>query len=160
MEQAFEFYFQTHKYAEFIQHDFPEVARSYSNIIRFMNNVYKNATISEKKGEVYSGILYDIFTITKKACSNLGIHCPDAVSIYESITGDPYAEKSELLDMDFEIDETNSLEQDVLITSLPYTVTAPSFTWEGPNRYELPVTDPRAKIWYNQSYLQNNPTLK
>lgn len=153
-------YFQTHKYADFIQHDFHEVARSYSKIINFMNNVYKNATISDKKGEVDSRILYDIFTITKKACSNLGIHCPDALSIYESITGDPYAEKSELLDMDFEIDETNSLEQDVLITSLPYTVTAPSFTWEGPNRYELPVTDPRAKIWYNQSYLQNNQTLK
>ena len=141
-------YFQTHKYADFIQY-----ARSYSKIINFMNNVYENAKISEKKGEVDSRILYDIFTITKKACSALGIHCPDALSIYESITGDPYAEKSELLNMDFEIDETNSLEQDVLITSLPYTVTAPSFTWEGPSKYELPVTDPRAKIFYNQSYL-------
>ena len=153
-------YFQTHKYVYFIQSDFREVARSYSKIIKFMNNVYENATISDKKGEVDSRILYDIFKITKKACSNLGIHCPGALQIYESITGDPYAEKSKLLEMDFEIDETNSLEQDVLITSLPYTVTAPYFTWEGPNRYELPVTDPQAKIWYNQSYLQNNPTLK
>lgn len=153
-------YFQTHKYADFIQHDFHNVAQSYSKIINFMNNIYKHATISDKKGEVDSRILYDIFAITKKACSSLGIHCPDALSIYESITGDPYAEKSELLDMNFEIEETNSLEQDVLITSLPYTITAPSFTWEGPSKYELQVTNPRAEIWYNQSYLQNNPTFK
>ena len=153
-------YFQTNKYADFIQYDFHEVARSYSKIINFMNNVYNNAKVSNKKGEVDSRILYDIFTITKKACSNLGIHCPDAFSLYDSITGDPYAEKSALLDIPFEIDETNTIEQDVLITSLPYTVTAPSFTWEGPRKYELPVTNPPAKIWYKQSYLDNNPTLK
>lgn len=153
-------YLQTHKYAGFIEKDFQRLAQSYSKIINFMNNIYKHATISKRKGELDSRTLYDIFIITKKACKNLGIHCPDALSLYDSITEDPYAEKGKLYEMDFEIDEDNSLSHDVIITSLPYTVTAPCFTWEGPSKYELPVTDPKPKIWYNQSYIQNNRMIK
>lgn len=151
-------YLQTHKYAEFIEEDFRHLVRSYSNIIRFMNNVYENFIISEKNGEMDSNILYGIFSTTKKACSTLGIHCPDASSLCDSISGDPYAEKSELLEMDFEIFSDNSLPHDIMITSLPYTVTAPTFTWEGHGKYEMPVTNPRPKILYNKSYLQE-PTI-
>lgn len=102
-------------------------------------------------------VLYDIFSITKKTCSSLGIHCPDSLSLYDSITGDPYAEKSKLLEMDFEIDEDNSLSHDIIITFLPYTVTAPTFTWEGPSTYEMSVNNPKPKIWYNKSYFQKPP---
>lgn len=153
-------YFQTHKYAYFIQRDFPEVAESYSKIIKFMNKVYEHERLSAKNGEVDCSTLYGIFTITKQACSKLGVHCPGAPLICESITEDPDAEKSELLGMEVQIDETNSIEQDVMITSLPYAVTAPSFTAEGLRKYELSVTDPKPNVWYNQSYLKNNPTLK
>lgn len=150
-------YLQTHKYSGFIERDFPRLVESYSNIINFMNNIYQNATILEEKGEIDSIILYNIFSITKKTCSTLGIKCPPALELYNSITGDPYAEKSELLDMDFEIEEDNSLKHDIIITSLPYTVTAPTFTWQGTSHYEMPVTNPRPKIWYNKSYLQKPP---
>lgn len=152
-------YFQTHKYSLFIENDLNRLVRSYSNIINFMNNIYINATISEKKGEIDCNILYNIFHATKKACSYLGIHCPGALCLYDSITGDPYAEKSGLLDMDFEIYEDNSLAHDVIITSLPYTVTAPAFSWEGPSQYEIPVTNPAPKILYNKSYLQKPPAI-
>lgn len=150
-------YLQTHKFASFIENDFSKLVDSYSNIINFMNNIYQHEIISEKKGEKDSQILYDIFSITKKTCSALGIHCPDSFSLYDSITGDPYAEKSELLDMDFEIDEDNSISHDIIITSLPYTVTAPTFTWEGPSKFEMSVTNPKPKIFYNKSYLQKLP---
>ena len=153
-------YLEIHKYAGFIAADFPSLASSYANIIEFMNNIYQQERVSEKKGDGDSSTLFGIFAITKKSCLLLGIHCPDAYTLYNAITGDPYAEKSELFDMDFEIDEENALEQDIIISSLPYTVTAPMFTWEGPGKYELPVTKPRAKIWYNKSYLDNNPTIK
>ncbi len=147
-------YLQTHKYSLFIEKDFEKLVGSYSNIINFMNNIYQYATISMNKGEKDSSALYDIFSITKKTCSSLGIHCPDSLSLYDSITGDPYAEKSELLEMDFEIVEDNSLSHDIIITSLPYTVTSPAFTWEGPSTYEKSINKPKPKIWYNKSYFE------
>lgn len=150
-------YFQTHKYSMFIEKDFASLVRSYSNIINFMNNVYKNATILEEKYEIDSNILYGIFNATKRACRLLGIHSPDAFSLYNSITKGPYDENNELFDMDVEIDENNSLRHDIIITCLPYTVTAPMFTWEGPSKYEIPVTSPNSKVWYNKSYLQKPP---
>lgn len=150
-------YLQTHKYAEFIQNDFQHFVIGYSKIINFMNNIYKNATISEEKGEIDSNILYSIFYATKKACSDLGIHCPNASFLYESITDDPYAEKNDLLDMEVEIVEDDSLEDDIILTSLPYTVTVPMFTWQGSDKYEMPVTNPKPKIKFNKSYLQKYP---
>ena len=76
-------YLQSHKYSGYIARDFPKVVNSYSYIINFMNNIYQYETISEKKGEIDSNILYGIFLDTKKTCSSLGIHCPDAFSLYD-----------------------------------------------------------------------------
>lgn len=148
-------YFQNHPYAKFIEDDYAKKVKSFSFVVRFMNNIYQRYTLSERKGEYDSNILWSIFESTKQACALLGIHCPPAQALYDSITGDdPYAEKDILLEMDVEIDETNTLSADVLITSLPYTVTAPTFTWEGPSRYEMNVTDPKPTIYYKQSYFQ------
>lgn len=148
-------YLKIHKYAKFIEEDFKRLIRSYSHIINFMNNVYENFKVLEEKRDIDSIVLYRIFIATKKSCSSLGIRCPDAFTLYNSITSDPYAEKNELLDMEFEIDEANSLKNDIILTSLPYTVTAPTFTWEGPGKYEVEVAKPRPIVWYNRSYLQN-----
>lgn len=43
-------YFQTNKYAEFIQKDFVKLISNYSNIINFMYNVCDNAKILSNKG--------------------------------------------------------------------------------------------------------------
>lgn len=154
-------YFQTNKYAEFIQKDFVKLISNYSNIINFMYNVYDNAKILSNKGSRDASTLYDICYETKKSCCKLGIHCPDAGVLYDSITEDPYNEnENELLDWDvIEVDE-NNLNSDVIINSLPYTVSCPLFTWEGPGKYECSINKPKASIAYNSSFLQKKPPIR
>ena len=51
------------------------------------------------------------------------------------------------------IDEENSLKGNILFNSLPYTITLPMFTYQGPDRYEAAVKDYIPTIVYNKSYL-------
>lgn len=153
-------YFQSHKYAAYIESDFASVVDSYSYIINFMNDVFQHALILKRKREVDSRVLYNIFDVTKKACSALGIYCADALFFYDYITSDPespYTEigvSSDFLYMDYEIDEDNSEEHDIIITSLPYLVSVPTFTHEGPSKYERRINNPEPKVYYNRCYLQ------
>lgn len=154
-------YFQTHKYAEFIQSDFINLISNYSNIINFMYNVYENAIISDNKGSRDEAIiLYDIFGEVKKSCFKLGIHSLDATTLYEAITKDPYNEKgNELLEWNVIEVEENNLNSDVIINSLPYTITCPLFTYEGPDKFEYTINNPKASIAYNSSFLQKKSTI-
>lgn len=146
-------YSQIHKYAYFIERDFVNLVKSYSNIIDFMNNVYFNAKVSNEKGTIDSNTLYDIFIETKKSCSKLGIHCPDSQAVYDAIVQNSCEALS--LDMDLEEVEENITEDDILINSLPYTVTAPEFTYDGPRKIEIPANNPKAKVSYTKRYLQH-----
>lgn len=154
-------YFQTNKYADFIQKDFVNLVSSYSNIINFMYNVYDNAKILSNKGARDASALYDICYEAKKSSGKLGIHCPDYYVLYDSITKDPYNENgNELLDWDVIEVEENNLNSDVIINSLPYTVSCPLFTWEDPGRYECSINNPKASIAYNSSFLQKKPPIR
>ena len=155
-------YFQTHKYAEFIERDFPKLTSSYSNIINFMYKVYDEAKRLTNKGGIEirnAESLFDICYVVKKSCSKLGIHCPDFMSLYDAITNDPYNTKNrELFDWDIIEDDENSLKSDIIINALPYTVTTPYFTWEGPKKYERSINN--ASIAYNSSYLQRKTPIR
>ncbi|HCJ32009.1 MAG TPA: hypothetical protein DHV70_03895 [Firmicutes bacterium] len=148
-------YFETHKYAMFIEKDMINYVSNYDKLINFMNNVFTNVKISRKKGLPDSNILYEIFVKSKHACSNLGIRSADSESLYESITS-PYEEHSRFCEVDVEIDEENSLEQDVSISSLPYSVSVPDFTVNGASKFERQIVD-MPKVYYNKSYFQKPP---
>ena len=148
-------YLQTNKYAKFIERDFANLVSSYSNVINFMYNVYDNAKVLSNKGSRDASTLDAICYEVKKSCSKLGIHCPPADILYDSITEDPYNENgSALLEWDVIEVEENNLNSDIIINSLPYSVTCPLFTWEGPGKYECTINHPKASIAYNSSFLE------
>lgn len=155
-------YFQTHKYASFISNDFPRLAETYSEIIMLMNIIYSRVKWAKRKGNPDYVKLSILFLAIKKACTELGIYSPDAKTIRDYIMSIP---KDEIIDLGdefnfgYEIDETNSLSQDIVIADgLPYAVTAPFFTYKGPDKYEFSVNSKifKPKIWYNESYFNQH----
>ena len=101
--------------------------------------------------------LYEIFANSKAACSNLGIHSVDAESLYDAITS-PYEEHSRLCEVDAIEDEENSMDKDISISSLPYSVAVPTFSYAGASKFELQVVS-MPKVYYNKSYFQKPPVL-
>lgn len=147
-------YIEKHKYAKFIEKDLANLAfKSGSNLINFMNRTYEYYKFAEMKGQNDSSTLYNLFSSAKLACSKFGIHCPDAITIYESFTKDPYDTEDKFLETQVRIDEENSLKGNIVFNSLPYTITLPMFTYQGPDRYEAAVKDYTPTIVCNKSYL-------
>ncbi len=147
-------YFVNHPYAKFIERDFQRKFDSFSDIIKFMKKVYNFNEALEKKSDVDSDLFWEVFKKTKDTCNNLGIRCPDAFTLYEAISKGLVDDDFVSENMTVTVDEDNALEHDVLIDSLPYSVSAPYFTTEGAFKYEMSVAYPSANVWYNKSYLE------
>ena len=155
-------YFQTHEYAYFIEQDFPKLARTYSEIIMFMNFIYSRVKWAKRKDNPDYTKLSILFLATKKTCRELGIYSPKAETIRDyikAIPNDETANFGEGLHFEHGIDDTNSLEQDaIIVDGLPYNVAAPYFTYKGPEEYELSVNSEifKPKVWYNESYFNHH----
>lgn len=148
-------YFETHKSAMFIEHDMSDLVSHYDRLINFMNNVFTNYKIARKKMLPDTNTLYEIFANSKVACSNLGIHSVDAESLYDAITS-PYEEHSRLCEVDAIEDEENSMDKDISISSLPYSVAVPSFSYAGAGKFDHLIVN-MPKVYYNKSYFQKPP---
>ena len=146
-------FFGDHKYFKFIEADIQDTARSYAGIINFMNKIYGNFKACEYKGD-YSNqrILYNMFEDSKNCLKGLGVHCPNPEYLLEVLSGDLYDNP---LDMNLIVEEDNTLSSDVVISSLPYTVTLPTYN-RGISKYEYSVTNPKPIVFCNKSYLEKS----
>ena len=153
---AYAGYLGIHKYAAFIEKDLTNLAvESCSNLINFMNRMYEYYKFLEMKGLKDNVTLYQMFSVAKNACSKFGIHSPDPLTIYESFTEDPYDTKQQFLSLEVRVDEENSMKENILFSSIPYTVTLPVFSYQGPSKQEIPVKDRTPQVLYNKSYILN-----
>lgn len=145
-------YLQTHKYSMFIEKDLIDLVQSYSDIIEFMNQIYEFFTNSQNISTFDSYTLWEIFCTTKNSCSMLGIHCPKAECIYDCILNPETMDLGMEYNIDIDKYNLNHLEHDIYITSLPYTVTVPTFSSKGPSKYEISVNRKKPEIYSSESY--------
>ncbi len=148
-------YYTLHPYAKFIDRDFPKKIGILSRVIGFMQYLYNwNKTLKEN-GDVDSSLVWDVFLKTKEACNLLGIHCPDSVTLYESISKGLINDNNDnnTGKMTSTIVDDDSLKNDIVIQSLPYTVSVPYFVYK-PFLFEFDVSFLGANVLYNKSYLE------
>ena len=151
-------YIDSHPYARYIEEDISRYVKNhYTRIIRFMNEVYGRVKYTKQRGMTDQYVLYDMFAKTKDACKNLGIHCIEKDQQLYDIIAEGDIDKISDLEIDMEIvddDVDEPMINDIQILSLPYTVTLPTFSYAGVGEtYQYPVSDPKATVWYNKSYL-------
>ena len=140
-------YYVSHKYANFIINDIVGVVREYSNVINFMNKMYSLFQEYSHRQDPDSSILWDIFNLAKGACSMLGVHCLSEEEMCK-IVSNPFDDNSIYTFESFVVSD-NSLSQDVIIESLPYSVTIPLMNVSSVGKDEALLP---GNISYNQSY--------
>lgn len=148
-------YFLDHPYAYFILKDYREKMHSFSSILKFMLLVYREFIKSEKKGNPDSYVLLHMFYNVKTACSMLGISCLDYKTICDLITNDFDEIKATHLGINVNknVYSDDELRADINVYSLPYKFTAPNFSVDGPDSYEVFI-DSDFTVDYKESYLQ------
>jgi len=134
-------------------------------ITEFMNEVYRRYKYAEAEQLPDKSILYAIFIEAKRACAKLGIHCVKEQELREAIV-----EKDPIVLKDFKIDckikEDNSIEEDIGITTLPYTITFHNVNKDYSSKkkewgtYEMPVTKLDPVVWYNREYIDSIKRIK
>lgn len=148
-------YFKTHKYAKFIQLELDNTIRTYSELIEFMYWAYMKYKC---KPHTYQKMWYEFFSCAKETCEKLGIHCFNPVMIEQIITSDPDLEKFPKLNYLFSsrIIEENYLPEDVMLTSIPYTVLVPRFSAaDGVSSFESTwVSERKCEVLYNKEYYE------
>lgn len=138
-------------YAYFVIYDFAKKTNSFSEIIEFMNNVFEMYKRSERKGDYNDAkIIWSIFKLTKRACSNLGIFSPDAYTLYDMIANQD-VEKLDNLNIGYQ--EFDEVHNDIQISTLPYLTTIPEYN-EANEIIQSKITLTEPTIDYSISYLQ------
>lgn len=149
-------YYGSHPNAYYIEKDFPiYIKNNYTKIIKFMNDLYIMCKYTEEKGMFDQNALYDIFRQTKNACKKLGIHCINAEQLYDTIV-ENNEDLMSILEVGIEINDEEPMSNDIEITSLPYSITLPTFSHAGIGEtYQYPVSEPKSIVWYNRSYIDS-----
>lgn len=147
-------YFKTHKYAKFIQLELEDTIETYSELIEFMYWVYTKFKSKSTPKKMWS----EFFFCAKKTCEKLGLHCLNPVSLEYIIENDPDLEKYTNYDYLFKskINEDYCLPEDVMLTSIPYTVLVPKFSAvDGASSFESPwVNKHKCEVLYNKEYYE------
>ena len=149
----------------FFQEKYMDIVSTYREIIEFMNRMYSFYKLSCRRNEADSRKIWEIFEMTKNVCSFLGIHCSIA-HFREAIEEDPS------IDLDDEISNLrqkmfgslqifveDDVEKDIQFSSIPYTVSCPSISYDNATTFEMKILDPVPYIVYNRSYLKHDANL-
>lgn len=121
---------------------------NFKGIISFLDNVFKNAKIWDKKGNSDTNTLYKIVNEVQNTCKNLGIRSLSADNLYDRYM-DPESDATYNVGIRPEIDYDNSLEDDITIWSIPYIIKVPEFNINGEiiNYLNMPINE--AICYYN-----------
>lgn len=144
----------------FVKEDLEIYARRIAcRITEFMNEVYRRYKYAKEQQLPDQSIFYDIFLEAKKACSKLGVHCIKEKELREIIVEHDCSMLSDLK-MDCQVKEDNSIEKDIGITSLPYTITLHcvnrySVMSKKMGTYEIPATKSNPVVFYNKKYISS-----
>ncbi len=142
-------YFKSHKYVRFIMDDIARYIRDYSLVVDFLSNTYRDFVVANHKQSSDALLYWNIFVLAKEACSMLGIHCLSEKNMYDIVSNPAYIDGTYYNKSVYSINEESSFSEDVIIDKLPYAVTIPIFTFNGPNKIEFSLP---GSVSYNKSY--------
>lgn len=155
-------FLENNPYSLFFEDKYVEIVDTYKKIIEFMNRTYSFFKYAYSRNQVDNRTLWEIFEMTKKVCSFLGIHC--SIEYFrEAIEEDPSIE----LDDDIyqlrqkmfgtlNIYVEDDAEKDIQFSSIPYTVSCPSIKYDGASTYEMKIVDPVPYIVYNRRFIKHD----
>lgn len=103
---------------------------SFNEIAIFMTEIFKDFKSAEKTGSVDSPVLFLIFNEVKETCKNLGIKTADLKTLYNAYMN-PEPDLWGRFHIDVQINDENSIPNDIEIGEIPYFVKLPLFEKDG-----------------------------